>query len=100
MLARLIGHPRTTKSTLSRALEAYDTVRRPFSQRVAHVSHENGLLYTMNFPGLMFNAPVTEDSDGVSKLREIYARIRMNWEWAWETTVDGDVEVAVGMLES
>ncbi|KAL6309371.1 FAD/NAD(P)-binding domain-containing protein [Sparassis latifolia] len=87
VLAALLGHAGTRAQTLPRALAAYDAVRRPCAQRVARGSRENGLLFTLNFPGL------------AGGLAEAAKRVRRNWEWAWETTVDGDVERAVGMLE-
>ncbi|OBZ74163.1 Salicylate hydroxylase [Grifola frondosa] len=81
VLSTLLGHRRATRATLPRVLQVYDAVRRPFAQRVAESSRENGMLYTLNFPGLTFDAPVY-DADA-EKLAEIRARIRMNWEWAW-----------------
>ena len=84
------------------------------------------MLYTLNYPGLSFNAPsssIHSNGNGLSngdgrngygdvgkngeleggeeeeRLQEVYSRIRMNWEWAWETSVEGDLERAVGMLE-
>ncbi len=78
------------------------------------------MLYTLNYPGLTFDSPgSTPTSNGVNRmngverggrggvgaeeeerLQEVYARIRMNWEWAWDTSAEGDLERAVGMFES
>lgn len=101
MLARLLIDPRTTRSTLGRALHAYDAIRRPFSQRVQAASRENGLLYTLNYPGLMFDSgPAhTRARADAEKLEHIRARIQGNWEWAWETTVDADLQRALRMLD-
>ena len=84
------------------------------------------MLYTLNYPGLSFNVPsssIHSHGNGLSngdgrngygdvgkngepeggeeeeRLQEVYSRIRMNWEWAWETSVEGGLERAVGMLE-
>ncbi|KAI0820279.1 salicylate hydroxylase [Trametes gibbosa] len=100
VLARLLTDPRTTRDTLPRALRAYDSVRRPFAQRVQDGSRENGLLYTLNYPGLAFDGPVAEDHDAsAEKLAQIRTRIQQNWEWAWETTVDADLQRALRMLD-
>ena len=102
MLATLLGDARTTLSTLDRALRAYDAVRRPFAHRVQAGSRENGLLYTLNFPGLTFDDGRGEGGAHARaddrRLAEVRTRIRRNWEWAWETTVEGDVQRALRML--
>ncbi|KAI0664557.1 FAD/NAD(P)-binding domain-containing protein [Cubamyces menziesii] len=152
VLSAVLSDPRTTRTTLERALHAYDAVRRPFALRVQESSRENGLLYTLNYPGLTFDSPhpggttrtplsTTNSipspyhpsshphlqlgpggvgSSGNSgsnssqktalhvpgqsqqaderKLAEIRARIQRNWKWAWETTVDADLQRALRML--
>ncbi|KAH9847299.1 salicylate hydroxylase [Lenzites betulinus] len=101
VLARLLTDPRTTRETLPRALHAYDAVRRPFAQRVQASSRENGLLYTLNYPGLAFDGPAAAGTHGADaeKLAQIRERIQRNWEWAWETTVDADLQRALRMLD-
>ncbi|OCH96283.1 FAD/NAD(P)-binding domain-containing protein [Obba rivulosa] len=96
VLATLLGHPSTSIATLPRALQIYDAVRRPFAQHVAKVSRDNGLLFTMNYPGLTLESP---GEDVPRKLAELSSRIKKKWEWAWESSVDDDVERAVRMLE-
>ncbi|KAI0091616.1 hypothetical protein BDY19DRAFT_983890 [Irpex rosettiformis] len=115
ILGTLLTHPRCVASlsspscssypktkTLQRISRIYDAVRRPMAQHVASVSRDAGLLYTLNYPGLTFDP--SSSAGGVrseeEKLQEVYSRIRMNWEWAWETSADGDVERAVRMFES
>lgn len=100
VLATLLGDARTTLSTTDRALRAYDTVRRPFAQRVQASSRENGMLYTLNFPGLTFDRPVHRtDREDIARLGEIRSRIETNWQWAWNTTIDGDLSRALRMLD-
>ncbi|TBU57688.1 FAD/NAD(P)-binding domain-containing protein [Dichomitus squalens] len=100
VLATLLGDARTTLATIDRALCAYDAVRRPFAQRVQEASRENGLLYTLNFPGLTFDRPARRSDDEASaKLDEISSRIVTNWQWAWNTTIDGDLNRALRMLD-
>ena len=98
ILATLLAHPLTTRRTLARAAEVYDAVRRPVAQRVAAVSREAGMLYTLSFPGLAFPEG-RERAGDAERLQAVYERVRDNWKWAWETTVDADVARAVGMLE-
>ncbi|KAI0358146.1 FAD/NAD(P)-binding domain-containing protein [Trametes cingulata] len=103
VLATLLADPRTTRATLDRALHAYDTVRRPFAHRVQTASRENGLLYTLNYPGLTFDGPARTSGSHAradeKKLAEIKSRICRNWAWAWETTIDADLQRAVRMLD-
>ncbi|KAI1796790.1 FAD/NAD(P)-binding domain-containing protein [Ganoderma leucocontextum] len=100
VLATLLGDSRTMLSTIDRALRAYDAVRRPFAQRVQAGSRENGLLYTLNFPGLTFDRPVHKsDREDAARLAEIRSRIETNWQWAWNTTIDGDLSRALRMLD-
>ncbi|CDO70124.1 hypothetical protein BN946_scf184783.g8 [Trametes cinnabarina] len=101
VLASLLADSRTTLATLDRALHAYDIVRRPFAQRVQDASRENGLLYTLNYPGLTFDRPALPGTpEDAQKLEEISTRIRRNWEWAWTTTVDADLQRALRMLNN
>ena len=95
MLAALLAHPATTVHTLERAAQIYDAVRRPVAQRVAALSREAGLLYTLNFPGLNLEGGGSKEET----LQQIYARLRGNWEWAWETSALPDVERAGAILE-
>ncbi|KAI0343322.1 FAD/NAD(P)-binding domain-containing protein [Trametopsis cervina] len=124
LLGTLLAHtPHNTP--IARVAEVYDAVRRPAAQRVASVSRDAGLLYTFNYPGLEVRGDVgghgascapeeramggqngedgreTEaEKENQRKLHEVYRRVRENWVWAWDTSVDGDVERAVRMLSS
>jgi len=98
LLATLLGHPQTTLSTLTRALRIYDTVRRPYAQAVAETSRECGMLFTLNYPDLSSRDIVS--SQATDKLRVIAETIRKKWAWAWDTTLDGDVQRAVRELEA
>ncbi|KZT25299.1 salicylate hydroxylase [Neolentinus lepideus HHB14362 ss-1] len=93
LLGTLLGHPHTTRATLPAALAAYDRVRRPFAEGVQRRSRENGLLFTFA------RHDIDRARVDAGVLRDLGERVRANWAWAWETTLDGDVERAVGMLE-
>lgn len=139
MLATVLGHHLTTKSTLARALSIYDFIRRPAANEVAQRSHTNGDLFGLQLPNANIELPGDIFSDvyykhdsmlglsqdflsscapidftqpvdlndvvdftkpeNQSRLCENGAAIRENWRWAWETTLDGDVERAVLELE-
>ena len=98
ILSALLTHPHTTLRTLTQATAIYDAVRRPFAQRIAELSREAGILYTLNYPGLTFPDRRDRGKDK-DRLEAIYERIRANWSWAWETTADSERERAVAMLE-
>ena len=114
MLATLLGDRRTMRATTGRALRAYDAVRRAWGRRTAECASDNGLLCTLRYPGLAFDAgPVapfpTRDAEGEGegegrsedreKLEQIGSLVRTNWEWEWRTTVDVDVVKALRMLD-
>lgn len=92
ILGTLLGHALTTLDTLPAALGVYDRVRRPFAELVQRKSRENGMLFTFQRHDVCDNSPAT--------LADLAYSVRTNWEWAWSTSVDGDVERAVRMLES
>ena len=98
LLATLLGHPKTTVSTLTSVLQIYDAVRRPYAQTVAETSRECGMLFTLNYPGL--SSQDMQHGQTIDKLRTVAETLRKKWSWAWETTLDGDVERAVRMLEA
>ncbi|TFY53781.1 hypothetical protein EVJ58_g9254 [Rhodofomes roseus] len=98
LLATLLGHSKTNLSTLTRALKIYDEVRRPYAQLVAETSRECGMLFTFNYPG--FSSRDFGEGSDADKLRTIAETIRRKWSWAWDTTLDGDVQRAVQWLEA
>ena len=98
ILSALLAHPHTTLRNLAQVTAIYDAVRRPFAQRIAELSREAGILYTLNYPGLSFPERRDRGKDK-DKLDAIYERVRANWAWAWETSVEEDVRRAVGMVE-
>jgi len=97
ILATLLGHPRTTRDSIHRALNIYDEIRRPAALRVAEKSRLNGLYFTLNIDGIDFDRL---SGDYLwSKLQQLSRTFTRNWEWAWTTTVDGSLKEAVRMLE-
>lgn len=92
MLSSLLGSSYTTRETVSEALHIYDSIRRPFSQDVARTSRINGRY-------LSFAGPDAEDcGDEVLEVLELGEAITKNWEWAWISTVDDEVDDALTML--
>ncbi|KIY70414.1 FAD/NAD(P)-binding domain-containing protein [Cylindrobasidium torrendii FP15055 ss-10] len=101
MLATILGHPSTHKGNLEKALSVYDAVRRPFSQHVARMSRFAAQIGTLNWPeGLPNNLDELEGDEWLRVIRKVPETAAANWEWAWLTTIDDDVERALHMLES
>ncbi|KDQ57219.1 hypothetical protein JAAARDRAFT_157371 [Jaapia argillacea MUCL 33604] len=98
-LAKLLGHPLTTVSTLPTALAAYDSVRRPFAMDIMSRSREAGRLFTFYHPELDCSVG-GDEMDHRKKLEEMSERLVRNWKWAWESEIDGDVKKALGMFEA
>lgn len=67
---------------IPRAFEAYDTVRRPRSQRLVDTSREHGMLYEMELPG------VEDDED---KIRH---ELSYRMKWVWDIDLQAHVEEA------
>ncbi|OAX37334.1 FAD/NAD(P)-binding domain-containing protein [Rhizopogon vinicolor AM-OR11-026] len=84
LLATVLGHKSTTLETIPRALAIYDKLRRPFSTDVALRSRLNGQICA-----LQTNIPLHKVGDTMTK----------NWEWAWLTELDDDLEEAVRLVE-
>ncbi|EIW82783.1 salicylate hydroxylase [Coniophora puteana RWD-64-598 SS2] len=82
LLGQLLGDSRTTRSTVPRALAAYDAVRCPFAAGIAKSSMDNGRLSAMQTDQ---HIPPSEWLPKVEKYQD----------WAWETELDGDVERAL-----
>ncbi|PPQ94686.1 hypothetical protein CVT25_009541 [Psilocybe cyanescens] len=98
VIATLLGHPLTTRETLSRALGIYDHIRRPFSHTVHQRSRLNGQYFTLNTPEIDFE--LVPDHEMLSKLRILGHVFTKNWEWAWTTSLGGSVQEAIRLLES
>lgn len=98
ILAALLNREGTQRKDLARAAAVYDAIRRPFSQHVAELSAENGKLYTLNHPDLLFDDghPIARPDD--TRLQKTFAWVRDNWTWAWDTTIDRDLERALAMF--
>ncbi|KJA23632.1 hypothetical protein HYPSUDRAFT_215178 [Hypholoma sublateritium FD-334 SS-4] len=98
ILGLLLGHPSTTRATLSRALQIYDDIRRPFSQRVQERSRLNGQYFTLSCQEIDFNA--IPEHEMLTKLKILGKVFTKNWEWAWMSSLGGSVEEAMRLIES
>lgn len=96
VLSALLASPKCTIETVPRIMQIYDQIRRPFANRVLAHSRSVGLLFELNGPG----------HDGVKPHsavpREVLEKMGEScvsqWEWAWSTSLDADLEKAVAML--
>ncbi|KAJ8588057.1 FAD/NAD(P)-binding domain-containing protein [Rhizopogon salebrosus TDB-379] len=85
LLATVLGHKSTTIQSIPRVLAIYDKLRRPFSTDMALRSRLNGQLCALQKPTPLY------------KLGDIMTK---NWEWAWLTELDDDLEEAVRLVEN
>ena len=104
ILASILAHPLTTKETIPAALKIYEEIRLPFANDVVRGSSTCGRLCEYNGP----ESIVIQDFGKVDKVGESDAGLLWNvghtmcdrWRWAWMTTIDGDQERALKLLES
>lgn len=94
LLAMLLGQRCTTLGYVHHALQVYDTIRRPFANDIASRNRLTGRQLMLRGGTLDWNS-CTEDALK-SKLQELGNAIASNWEWAWQSTIDGVLEEAIG----
>lgn len=83
----MLGDPRVTRAEDAiKALQAYDAVRRPRSQRVVTTSKENAYLLCLCLDGV---------GDNEDKLRETF---QQRLRWLWDVDVEKQAERARAML--
>ena len=98
ILSTVLGHPLTTRETITRALGIYDHIRRPFSQAVQERARLNGQYFTFSCRGIDFdNVPEIEL---LPTLRDLGQTFTKNWEWAWTTSMGPSIGEAMRLLES
>jgi len=95
-LATLLGHSSTTIDTLPRALQVFNSIRRPYANQIAERSRLNGHYFTLQYPGVDFDQ--ISGDEQLEKLQELGNAMTRNWEWTWTTTMD--LKEAVRMLEA
>ncbi|KAK1230969.1 hypothetical protein PQX77_005943 [Marasmius sp. AFHP31] len=98
ILAELLGHHSTTTTTLSRALEVYDNLRRPWIDEVAERCRFNGRCYGLNYDNFPFETSSPLDAE--QKLDEMGERIIDGWAWCWRTSAHSMLESALHKLET
>jgi salicylate hydroxylase len=83
VLAELLADPRViTSEHVAAAFQAYDTVRRPRSQKVVTTSKENANLLCLCYDGI---------GDDEQKLREIWDE---RYKWLWNINIEEQAENA------
>ncbi|EIN06888.1 FAD/NAD(P)-binding domain-containing protein, partial [Punctularia strigosozonata HHB-11173 SS5] len=90
LLAQVLVRSGLNGADLKAVLKAYDSLRRPASQEVVRRSELNGLLYELRAPGWVDIA-----ASDTERMRELGATIERNWEWAWTTKLDDDIDAAM-----
>ncbi|KAJ6582241.1 salicylate hydroxylase [Mycena capillaripes] len=98
ILATALGHRTTTRETLPRALRIFDEIRRPAAHLAAEASRMNGRYFSFEVDGVDFaslTGPQLWDN-----LQKLSTAVVHNWEWTWETSMDGSIQDALRMLET
>ncbi|EJD06331.1 FAD/NAD-binding domain-containing protein [Fomitiporia mediterranea MF3/22] len=92
VLAVLLTHPQITRETVPSALQAYDAVRVPISQRVARTSRLTGMMYQLNHS---WSEEAKDNKQGdsvermfseaeVERLHQLTEAIIDIHKWVWE----------------
>ena len=100
VLAGLLADPRATKDTIPQVLQAYDQVRRPFSQDIVRRSHRSGMMYCFQ-DGHLKDVSAEDSAAGKIPLEQLEALrddIAELLEWTWSTSAMGDRDRAVKLL--
>ncbi|EEB89088.1 hypothetical protein MPER_12861, partial [Moniliophthora perniciosa FA553] len=98
ILALVLGHPRTTRKDVHRALRIYDEIRRPMAHRVQENTRQNGRYYSFELDGIDLDQLDPDEQWDI--LQRMGKKFVKNWEWAWTTSVDDAVQEAKRRLES
>jgi salicylate hydroxylase len=99
ILAHLLSHSLSTKDSLPRISDIYNTIRCPTGNRVCDLVREAGHISELVAPG--FEAVAEGDADvPVENLKALFERMMGMWEWVWDVSAAEEDKVrAVKMLE-
>ena len=97
----MIAQPETQKHTINAALQAYDEIRRPFTQHVQDLSFKAGEIIWFDSPQVQscFN-DATEDVSAQELEEQISMGMTNLLQWQWTTSLKPDIELAVQRLKS
>ncbi|PPQ92631.1 hypothetical protein CVT25_007710, partial [Psilocybe cyanescens] len=96
ILAHLISKAVRTQTPISKLTEVYDAIRRPFANFVHSASRTHGLLYEFNAPDFVDVRKGEEVSS--ERLEKLSDMIVGDWEYAWLTTAEEDLQRGLAML--
>ncbi|KZT63557.1 FAD/NAD(P)-binding domain-containing protein [Daedalea quercina L-15889] len=101
ILASLLADHRTTRDTLPRVLQVYDSIRRPFSQDIERCSRECGWLYeyVLSPADVGISVGPTGDSPADELARRSNAAQQLLL-WASETSLMNDKDKALQALDA
>ncbi|GAM83298.1 hypothetical protein ANO11243_012850 [Dothideomycetidae sp. 11243] len=75
-------------SDIPRAFAVFDAVRRPRTQKLVRTSHEAGVLYDLQLPGVMDDTKLVAEN------------LKQRFGWIWDFDLSKHVEEAKAMLKS
>lgn len=88
VMASLLGHSDTlTPDDVDRAFRAFDTVRRPRTQRVVSTSRAAGQLYDFELPGVEHD------------VEKIALELGSRYDWIWNVDLDEHLTQAVEFMD-
>ncbi|KAJ6481082.1 hypothetical protein C8R45DRAFT_320629 [Mycena sanguinolenta] len=97
ILATVLGHPRTTRENIPRALRIFDEIRRPAAAGVAEGSRMNGRYFSFEIEGVDFDRYT--GSQLWDQLQMLKSTVVKKWEWTWNSSIDDSIQAALRMLE-
>ncbi|KAL5499134.1 hypothetical protein ACEPAH_1652 [Sanghuangporus vaninii] len=102
ILGALLAHSRTTLSTLSIALKAYESICLRHANDVQRRSRLQGQMYKFENPHSSFLAgrTISDSGDDNLKLVAFGETFLENNKWIWETVADDNLAEAISLLKA
>jgi hypothetical protein len=96
VLASMLSHELTTKTTVAHVLEIYSRVRQPLATEVARRSRLNGEHFSLR----TLAGPDHHHLSSSARLQGIAKQIQENFEWVSETDASVDLQRAMSLLQA
>ncbi|RPD62092.1 FAD/NAD(P)-binding domain-containing protein [Lentinus tigrinus ALCF2SS1-7] len=98
LLAQFLGRPEVTRETMQIALQVYDEIRRPLSQKVAAFSHMSGMLHLLQDPERISQEDEPEHELTLEELRKIGDKIERVKDWRRVSSLLDESKVSMQRL--
>ncbi|KAF7370090.1 Salicylate hydroxylase [Mycena sanguinolenta] len=97
ILATVLGHPRTTRENIPRALRIFDEIRRPATAGVVEGSRMNGRYFSFEIEGVDFDRYT--GAQLWDQLQKLKSTVVKKWEWTWNSSIDDSIQDTLRRLE-